>query len=121
MKREIYEVHMSVVDANGTLTIDPTGYPKKVDSMSYENDTDKALKRAKGLLGEIEKNMSTQDTREIQYGYIIRVSDGLQIEKRLFGKLKDLPDPEPEEEEEPEPEVPSTEPEGGDNTEGGES
>lgn len=115
MKREIYEIHMSVVDANGTLTIDPTGYPKKVDSMSYDNDTDKTLKRAKGLLGEIEKNMSTQDTREIQYGYIIRVSDGLQIEKRLFGKLNDLPDPEPEEEE-PEPE-----PEGGDNTEGGES
>lgn len=107
MKREIYEVHMTVVDANGTLTIDPSGYPKSVDSRSYDNDLEKTLKRAKGMLGTIETAMSTQDTREIQYGYIVRVSDGMQIEKRLFGKLKDLPDPEPDEDE------PEVTPEGG--------
>lgn len=100
MKREIFEIHMTVVDANGTLTIDPSGYPKSVDSRSYDNDIEKTRKRAYGLLGEIEKAMSTQDTRQTQYGYIIRVSDGTQIEKRQFGKLADLPDPEPE----PEPE-----------------
>lgn len=97
MKREIYEVHMSVVDANGTLTIDPTGYPKSVDSRSYDNDIDKTLNRARGLLGAAESAMSTQDTRQVQYGYIIRVSDGMQMEKRLFGKLAELPDPEEEE------------------------
>lgn len=100
MKREIFEVHMTVVDANGNITVDPSGYPKVEDSKLRDNDIEKARKRAYGLLGEAEKSMSTQDTRQIQYGYIIRVSDGMQIEKRLFGKLADLPDPEPE----PEPE-----------------
>ena len=101
MKREIYEVHMSVVDANGTLTIDPgNDYPKSVDSRSYNNDLDKTLNRAKGLLGACESAMSTQDTRQVQYGYIILVSDGYQIDKRIFGKLAELPDPEPEPEEE---------------------
>lgn len=95
MKREAYEIHMSVVDANGTLTVDPSGYPKTVDSRSYDNDLEKTMNRAKGLLGAAESAMSTQDTRQVQYGYIIRVSDGLQIEKRLFGKLAELPDPEP--------------------------
>ena len=95
MKREIYEVHMTVVDANGTLTIDPSGYPKSVDSRSYDNDLAKALNRAKGLLGAAESAMSVQDTRQVQYGYIIRVSDGMQIEKRVFGQLAELPDPEP--------------------------
>ena len=95
MLREIYEVHMSVVDANGNLTIDPSGYPKSVDSLSYDNDLEKTLNRAKGLLGACESAMSTQDTRQIQYGYIIRVSDGYQIDKRKFGALAQLPDPEP--------------------------
>ena len=98
MKREIYEIHKTIVDANGTISIDPSGYPKVEDSKLRDNDIEKTLKRAYGLLGEIEKEMSTQDTRQIQYGYIIRVSDGMQIEKRKFGALADLPDPEPEEE-----------------------
>lgn len=108
MKREIYEVHMTIVDANGNVTIDPTGYPKIEDSKLRDNDTEKALKRARGLLGAAESAMSTQDTRQVQYAYIVRVSDGVQIEKRMFGKLADLPDPEPEPEPTPEPE-----PEGG--------
>lgn len=99
MKREIFEVHMTIVDANGTITVDPSGYPKIEDSKLRDNDIEKARKRAYGLLGEAEKAMSTQDTRQIQYGYIIRVSDGAQIEKRRFGELAELPDPEPEVEE----------------------
>ena len=94
MKREAYEIHMTVVDANGTLTVDPSGYPKTVDSRSYDNDLEKTLNRAYGLLGAAESAMATQDTRQVQYGYIVRVSDGMQIEKRKFGKLADLPDPE---------------------------
>ena len=94
MKREFYEVHMTVVDANGNVTIDPgNDYPKKVDSMSYDNDVEKTLKRAMGLLGAAESAMSTQDTRQIQYAYIVRGSDGMQIEKRVFGKIAELPDP----------------------------
>ena len=106
MQREFYEIHMTVVDANGNVTIDPSGYPKIEDSRQRAHDMLLTLKRAKGLLGAAESAMSTQDTREIQYAYIVRGSDGVQIEKRLFGKLKDIeiPDPEPEEEPEEEPE-----------------
>ena len=107
MKREAYEIHLTVVDANGTTTIDPkkegdvlNSYPKVVDSKSYNNDLEKTLRRAYGLLGYAEYSMSTQDTRQVQYATLVRVSDGLQLEKRKFGKLADLPDPEPE----PEPE-----------------
>ena len=100
MKREAYEIHMTVVDANGTLTVDPTGYPKTVDSRSYDNDLQKTLNRARGLLGAAESAMATQDTRQVQYATIIRVSDGMQIEKRVFGQLAELPDPEPVTEEE---------------------
>ena len=99
MKREIFEVHKTVVDANGNITVDPSGYPKVEDSKLRENDIEVTRMRAYGLLGEIEKEMSLNPSREVQYGYIIRVSDGAQIEKRRFGKLADLPDPEP-----PEPE-----------------
>lgn len=97
MKREIFEVHMTVVDANGNITVDPSGYPKTEDSKLRGNDVELALKRAMGLLGAAESAMSTQDTRQVQYAYIIRVSDGRQIDKRVFGKLAELPDPEPEE------------------------
>ena len=94
MKREIFIVHLTLVDANGNITVDPTGYPKIEDSKLRDNDIEKARMRAYGLLGEAEKNMSTQDTRQIQFAYIVRASDGLQIEKRQFGKLADLPDEE---------------------------
>lgn len=97
MKREAYEIHLTVVDANGTITVDPTGYPKTVDSRSYDNDLERTLNRAKGLLGAAESSMSTQDTRQVQYAYIVRVSDGMQIDKRVFGKIAELPDPETEE------------------------
>ena len=97
MKREAYEIHLSVVDANGTITVDPTGYPKTVDSRSYDNDLERTMNRARGLLGAAESSMSTQDTRQVQYAYIVRVSDGMQIDKRVFGNIAELPDPETEE------------------------
>ena len=98
VKREFYEVHLTVVDENGNVTIDPTGYPKIEDSKLRGNDLDLTLKRAMGLLGKAESDMSVVDTRQIQYAYIIRGSDGKQIEKRVFGKIADIvvPDPEPE-------------------------
>jgi hypothetical protein len=98
VKRDYFEVHLTVVDANGNVTIDPTGYPKIEDSKLRNNDIDKALDRARGLLGACESDMSTHDTRQCQYGYIIRGSDGKQIEVRRFGKIADLEVPEESEE-----------------------
>jgi hypothetical protein len=90
MKREFYEIHLTVVDANGNVAVDPTGYPKVEDSKNRAHDLLKTLKRTMGLLGAAENSMSTQDTRQIQYAYIIRGSDGEQIEKRIFGELADI-------------------------------
>ena len=93
MQREIYEVTAKVVDANGTYNT-LTGYPKTFDSRSYQNDLEKTLQRAKGEMFDALGAMCKIDTRQVQFAMIIRVSDGLQIEKEVIGKLAELPDPE---------------------------
>lgn len=97
MTREIFEVHMAYVNAAGYHASDPSGYPKVIDSKTaeYDNDIEKARKKAYGYLGAAESALSTQDN-QVGYCYIIRVSDGKQIECRKFGRIADLPDPEPE-------------------------
>lgn len=100
MKREIYEIHIAYVNGAGYHASDPNvnghQYPVVVDSQSNNNDLDLALRKAKGFLGEAEKYLSSQTDHQIDYCYIIRVSDGRQIETRKFGRIADLPDPEPE-------------------------
>ena len=109
MKREIYEVHIAYVNSDGYHASDPTvnnrTYPIVVDSKNNNNDPKLTLRKAYGFLGEAEKYLANRSDDQIDYCYIIRVSDGFQIEKRVFGELAVLPDPEPEpEEEETEPE-----------------
>ena len=114
-KREIYEVHLAYVNADGYHASDPAvdgkTYPRIVDSRNNDNDLEKTLKKALGFLGAAESFLSTRDD-QVSYCYIIRVSDGYQIEKRVFGKIANIviPDPEPEPEPEPTPE-PEDEPE----------
>lgn len=100
MKRDIYEIHIAYVNDNGFHASDPNvnghQYPIVVDSINNNNDPELALRKARGYLGEAEKYLANQSDHQIDYAYIIRVSDGVQIEKRLFGRLADLPDPEPE-------------------------
>lgn len=103
MKREIYEVHLAYVNEDGFHASDPPiggkTYPLIVDSKNHNNDIEKTLRTAMGYLGQAEYVIANRDD-QVSYAYIIRVSDGQQIEKRMFGKIADLPDPEPE----PEPE-----------------
>ena len=101
MKREIYEVHMAYVNDAGYHASDPEGYPKVVDSRNHNNDIEKTKRAAYGYLGAAESYLAPRDN-QVGYAYIIRVSDGYQIEKRVFGKIADLPDPEQEEEQTPE-------------------
>lgn len=96
MRREIFEVHAKIVDANGTYN-SLSGYPKVYDSRSYGNDVDKTLQRARGGWHEALEAMAKIDTRQVQEAYIIRVSDGLQIELEKIGELAELPDPNAEE------------------------
>lgn len=97
MTREIYEVYAKIVDANGTYNT-LTGYPKAFDSKLYDNDVEKARKRAYAEWHNTLGTMGTRDDRELQIAMIIRVSDGLQIAMEKIGALAELPDPEPEEE-----------------------
>lgn len=96
MRREIYEVHAKIVDANGTYNA-LTGYPKVYDSRSYDNNIDKTLQRARGGWHEALEAMAKIDTRQVQFAYITRASDGLQIELEKLGELAELPDPNAEE------------------------
>jgi hypothetical protein len=92
------------VDANGAIHVDGTldgeTYPKIEDSKLRAHDLVDTLERAESAMDLAGSKFAGKD-REIQYAYIVRGSDGVQIEKRLMGKLKDIeiPDPEPEEEE----------------------
>lgn len=99
-KREIYEVHVAYVTSAGYHACDPTlsgtEYPKIIDSKNSNNDLNLTLRKAKGYLGEAEKILAGRVDDQIDYCYIIRCSDGRQIESRKFGTLADLPDPEPE-------------------------
>lgn len=97
-KREIYEVHLSYVNGDGYHASDPNvnghQYPVVVDSKSNNNDTDLAFRKAMGFLGEAEKYLSVQTDHQIDYCYVVRVSDGRQIEVRKFGKLTEIEEPE---------------------------
>lgn len=111
IKREIYEVHIGYVNENGNHAADPAisgqpTYPIVVDSRNNNDDLELTLRKAKGYLGKAEEYLANRSDHQVDYCYIVRVSDGKQIELRRFGKLADIvaPDPEPEPEPTPEPE-----------------
>lgn len=95
MEREIFKVYAEIVDANGTQN-PLQDYPKNFDSKNYSNDIEKARCRAYGEWHDALGEMYKRDDRQLQVAYIIRLSDGLQIEKGAIGAIADLPDPEPE-------------------------
>lgn len=103
MQREIYEVYAKIMSAGGNYTT-LGGYPKVFDSMSYDNDIDKARKRAYGAWHAVLGEMYAIDTRPLQIAMILRASDGVQEIIERVGELPPIPDPEPDPEPEPEPE-----------------
>ena len=96
MKREIYIVDATVVDANGTYN-HLSGYPKTFDSHNYGDDIAKAKRRAEGDMSEAYGAMCKIDTRQLQT-VILMTADGGVLDRKFIGKVADLPDPEPEEE-----------------------
>ena len=98
MKREIYEVYAKIVSSAGNYTT-LGGYPKIFDSMSYDNDIDKARKRAYGAYHAVLGEMYATDTRPLQIAMILRASDGVQEIVERVGDLPEVPDPEPQAEE----------------------
>lgn len=90
MKRQIFIVNAYVVDANGTFN-NLSGYPKTFDSRSYDNDIDKAQRRAVGDMSECYGAMCKRDDRQLQ-AVMVTTADGFQVEKRSIGQIADLPD-----------------------------
>lgn len=83
MARQIFLVNAFIVDANGTFN-NLDGYPKKFDSRSYQDDIDKAQRRAEGDMSEAWGAMCKIDTRQIQTVTLSTV-DGFQLERRTMG------------------------------------
>ena len=63
MKREIFEVYAKVVDSTGAYNT-LSGYPKVIDSHSYNDDINKARKRAYGEYYEVLAAMCKRDDRQ---------------------------------------------------------
>lgn len=97
MKRQIYVVDASVVDANGTYN-KLSGYPKLFDSRSYSNDLAKTRRRAEGDAAEAYGAMCKVDSRQLQT-VVLMTADGAVLDRKFIGGIADLPDPEPEPEE----------------------
>lgn len=95
-KRAIYEVYAKVVDANGAYNT-LSGYPKVFDSNSYEGDTDKALRRAKGEFSDTVGAMYKRDDRQIQT-VLLLTARGKVVMCECIGDFPETqPEPEPEE------------------------
>ena len=97
--RSIFEVYVKVVDANGAYNT-LSGYPKVFDSNSYDDDSDKTLKRAKSEYHNTLSAMLKRDDRQIQTVMLL-TAKGRIIMAESIGDFPPDPEPEPE----PEPEV----------------
>ena len=105
MKREIYEVIAKVVDASGAYN-NLTGYPKSFDSHQNEDNLDKAMNKAYAAYNDASSAGYTaaNSGRPLTIAMLVRVSDGMALEKIRIGKMPELPDPNPEPVEPSEPE-----------------
>jgi len=92
--RQIFVVDATVVDANGTFN-HLSGYPKLFDSKNYENDIDKARRRADGDMSEAYGAMCKVDSRQLQT-VILMTADGAMLDAKHLGAIAPLPEPESE-------------------------
>ena len=82
MARQIFIVDAHIVDANGTFNY-ISGYPKRFDSRGYDDDVDKAQKRAEGDFSEAWGAMCKNDTRQVQT-VTLMTADGQLLEKKTM-------------------------------------
>ena len=91
MARQIFIVDAHIVDANGTFNY-LEGYPKKFDSRNYQDDVDKAQRRAEGDMSEAWGAMCKIDTRQIQT-VTLTTADGFQLDRKTMGAFPAEPEP----------------------------
>ena len=85
MARQIYIVNAQIVDANGTFNF-LSGYPKTFDSRNYQEDEDKARRRAEGDMSEAWGAMCKRDDRMMQT-VMLYTADGFLIERKTNGSF----------------------------------
>ena len=85
MARNIFRVDAFIIDANGAYHGED-GYPKNFDSKNYQDDVDKALKRADGDASTVWASFCTHDTRMIQTVTLSDISGNL-IYKKSIGQV----------------------------------
>ena len=83
MARQIFIVNANIVDANGAFHV-LDGYPVTYDSKNYNDDVEKAQKRADGAFSECWGAMCKRDDRMIQT-VTLTTADGFQLEKKSMG------------------------------------
>lgn len=91
MVRNIFLVDAFQVNGEGAYA-HINNYPKVFDSNSYENDVDKALKRANGAFADAWKGFCSVDDKQIQ---LVTLTDilGNQIDKKCIGAFPVEPEP----------------------------
>lgn len=83
MERQIFIVNAQIVDSNGTFNL-LSGYPKTFDSKNYQNDINKAQRRAEGEFADVWGAMCKRDDRQIQT-VTLETVDGFQLDKKSYG------------------------------------
>lgn len=89
MARDIYIVNAHIVDANGTFNV-LAGYPKTFDSRNYNDDIEKARRRAEGDFSECWGAMCKRDDRMIQT-VTLSLVDGYQLDRKTSGEFPENP------------------------------
>ena len=84
MARNIFTVSAYIVDANGTKN-NLSGYPKDFDSRNYQDDIEKARKRADGDFSEVWGAFCKRDDRMIQTVTLTNIYGDLLDKKSMGG------------------------------------
>lgn len=92
MARQIFEVYAKIVDANGSYNT-LSGYPKTFDSRNYNDDGEKALKRARAEYHNTLGTMYTRDDRLLQT-VLLMSAYGMIIESEHVGVIEAPSEPE---------------------------
>ena len=90
MARQIFIVNANIVDANGAFHV-LDGYPVTYDSKNYNNDVEKAQKRAEGAFSECWGAMCKRDDRIMQT-VTLTTADGFQLDKKSMGSFPAEPE-----------------------------
>lgn len=90
MARQIFIVNANIVDANEAFHF-LDGYPVTYDSKNYNNDVEKAQKRAEGAFSECWGAMCKRDDRIMQT-VTLTTADGFQLDKKSMGSFPAEPE-----------------------------